>query len=86
MWRKLPDSRAEKEAQDPVTSLAVVVFVGPDCLLHFTVCCRDLENMLGQRNEMPGNLLHAHGCSSALVNEEDGGLLPNARAFHPLLH
>ena len=26
MWRKLPDFRAEKKAQNPVTSLAVMVF------------------------------------------------------------
>ena len=30
MWRKLPDFQAEKKAQDPVTSVAVMVFFGPD--------------------------------------------------------
>ena len=30
MWRKLPIIRAEKTAQSPVTSLADMVFVGPD--------------------------------------------------------
>ena len=29
MWRKLPDFRAEKKAQNPVTSLAVMVFSVP---------------------------------------------------------
>ena len=29
MWRKLPDFRVEKKAQNPVTSLAVMVFSVP---------------------------------------------------------
>ena len=29
IWRKLPDVRAEKKAQSPVTSLAVMIFSAP---------------------------------------------------------
>ena len=30
MWRKLPDFQAEKRAQNPVTSVAVMVFSVPN--------------------------------------------------------